>query len=148
RAVGTTNGYNGSCERDHYDLLVDYKDKSLPWGTRVSLHRGISGWVNDSDSPQGGSTFEWWWTQDHEAQATDRWTWRATDTLTRSIELSDGQINETFDFVIHIQYPDGSDAWDNGGSAYGFYQVNLNNVVSNCSGTASFKSQSIERVTK
>jgi hypothetical protein len=147
RPIGTLLS-NGFCWNDHYDIHVDYKNTQLPWGTSVSLHRGISGWSNNSDLPQGGSWFDWWWTKDVGASSIAGWTWRANDVLTRSIELSEGQIKTSFDFVIQIRLPDGKQIWDNGGSNYGFYRVDLESFGPDCSGNTPFSAHAITKVAK
>lgn len=107
------------------DVFFDYQNDSLPWGVKLTLVRGARGrgWCGGCD-PAVDAEFSWSQTQETEMHATGPWTWSAHSVLSGYQGAQGGELNGV-QFVVRIDFPDGSVRWDNGGAAWGYYDAPL-----------------------
>jgi hypothetical protein len=102
---------------------VEYVNKSLPWGVKLDLWRGmyVEEWCGGCE-PAYDYTIDW---ADHQVtrmKPSGPWAWNAhTDSYGYGAGAG-GQFL-AMRFVVRITMPDGSIRWDNGGSNWGYYQV-------------------------
>jgi hypothetical protein len=104
---------------------VRYENKSLPWGVKLQLWRGMAGqdWCGGCE-PAYHNFYEW---ADHEVKdmsPSAPWTWSVRSEAFGYASNAGGQF-DAMKFVVRITMPDGSVRWDNGGSNWGFYQVDV-----------------------
>lgn len=104
---------------------VRYKNDILPWGTKVVMLRGFAGqdWCGGCE-PAYHIFFNWRDKRFVEMTAIEPWTWSA-ETGAFGYASSAGGQYDAMEFVFRVTYPDGRVVWDNGGSNYGHYKVDV-----------------------
>lgn len=114
-------GYSGG----KVAFQVDYKNETLPWGVKVELLRGFAGqdWCGGCEPPYY-NFFSWQDKRFVEMNSVASWTWSAQTTADGYGSGAGGQY-DALEFVIRITFPDGRVQWDNGGSSWGYYKVNV-----------------------
>lgn len=102
---------------------VRYENKSLPWGVKLSLWRGMAGeeWCGGCEPAYYG-TFDWSNHQVDELQPSGPWQW-SVHTESYGYGAGAGGRFTEMKYVVRITMPDGSVRWDNGGSNVGYYRV-------------------------
>lgn len=104
---------------------IHYINQELPWGSKVELLRGFSteDWCGGCE-PSYDYYSDWQYSKTVEMKADAPWTWSAN---TEELGYASGAGGRfiALEFVIKITYPDGSIRWDNGGSSYGHYKVDV-----------------------
>lgn len=104
---------------------VHYRNDTLPWGVKVELLRGLAGqdWCGGCEPPYH-EFFNWRDKKFVEMTTVAPWTWKA-ETEAYGYAASAGGQYDALEFVVRITYPDGSVSWDNGGSSWGYYEVDV-----------------------
>ena len=102
------------------DYEVTFSDRTLPWGTKVTV---IYGWDVDywNHPPK---TVEWQYREEREMTAVAPFTWRA-DIATQLHARTNNQFKKALNLVIKLQIPNEPDRYFNGGSTWGFYQMEV-----------------------
>lgn len=97
------------------DVIVTFKDFSLPWGSEVTL---VSGWGGREGFPE--KRFEWRDREEKLARATAPYTW--TTNLKKTLHSrSEAVFRDTLNFVFKVSVPGRSPYFLNGGTPWGFY---------------------------
>lgn len=104
---------------------VHYRNEKIPWGVKVELLRGFAGqdWCGGCE-PSYHNFFDWQDKKFVEMIAVSPWVWSA-DTEAYGYAASAGGQYDAMKFVVRLTYPDGSVHWDNGGSNWGYYKVEV-----------------------
>jgi len=124
-----TSGYRSddgaNCYDTWYDVEVTYENTALPWGTNVELVSAMQGveWSpDDVNNTYNYYYFDWNYEESSAAPAVGPWQWRAAR---QQVNFVGGGTFSALHFALKITYPDGTVRWDNGGSAWGYYEVTL-----------------------
>ncbi len=101
------------------DVVLTFKDSTLPWGSSVVF---ITGWEGREGFPE--KRFEWRERKELLAPATAPYTWSIK--LTQVLhERSKAQFKDTLNWVIKVIIPGQPDRYLKGESPWGFYRVRL-----------------------
>jgi hypothetical protein len=126
-----TSGYRGAdeygspCYDTGYEIEVSYKNEALPWGVSLELVSAVAGvewWPDDVNNVYHYDYFDWKYEERAAAPSVAPWTWRAARS---AAGYSGGGDLDRAHFAMRIRYADGSVRWDNGGSAWGYYEIDL-----------------------
>lgn len=112
-----------NCDDTRYDVEVTYENKSLPWGVSIELVSAMQGveWSpEDVSNMPYYEYFDWKYEERKVASSSGPWQWRSA--RGQSTHVGGGKFS-SMHFAIRITYPDGTVRWDNGGSAWGYYEV-------------------------
>lgn len=105
--------------------VLSYFSREVRWGARLTLVSGYSGedWCGGCEPPYH-DYYEWGFPQEQEMKAIAPWTWEVSSQTYGYPSGAGGRL-KTLNFAVKIEGPDGRITWDNGGSSYGCYQVDL-----------------------
>ena len=103
------------------DVLLNFTDTSLPWGSEVAF---VTGWEGREGFPE--RRFDWTEREEWFATATAPYTW--TLKLSKVLhERSHAHFKDTLNFAVKVISPGRTPYYLNGGSSWGFFKTRLVN---------------------
>lgn len=111
------------------DYEIYFRDRNLPWGTKVSVVLGFSGYR----ALGGGAreAFEWDRVRTWQMKDVAPYTWYIEQRETLH-SRSSNQFLTDLNFVFKIEIPNQAPYYENGGSSYGYHQVFAEQAPSPC----------------
>jgi hypothetical protein len=102
------------------DFSFNYRDISLPWGSRVSIIYGFGGYHSSPGPNSGGYSpgFEWADRNEVEATAIAPYTWGVAISKTLH-ERSSDRFLDAIQFIVRIRLPDGREVVEHGNDSPG-----------------------------
>jgi len=144
-----------SCAKTGANVRFTYKNLSLPWGTKITLHQGFSYTEYGYDPADGSGNrypdrrIEWAAIRDTEMVSSGPWTWSTTpnfDYHSSPTPATPGE-SSTIVFAFKITMPNGTVAWDGAGRPGGFFSASYTYSPSNasCAAPAPFLPRAVSR---